>query len=138
MQSVITEGGGNVSPEAVVTRTARVVILDVLLQRFGHQDGLSSIDCLQRERPITAGTSDRSLRVWKVMEESQLVFHGHKYVMLVLSGYFSCLRCFSCCHSCCLMCSLTSLHTPTMMFRSSIDAVRVINEDHMISGSQDG
>ena len=46
--------------------------------RFDHQDGISSIDCLSRERPVTGGMSDRTVRLWKVLEESQLVFHGHK------------------------------------------------------------
>ena len=52
--------------------------LPVFLCRFGHQDSVSSIDCLSRERPVTAGMSDRTVRMWKVVEESQLVFHGHK------------------------------------------------------------
>ena len=39
------------------------------------------IDCLSRERPVTAGANDKTIRAWKVIEESQLVFHGHKYVM---------------------------------------------------------
>jgi len=45
---------------------------------FGHQDGITSIDSLTRERAITAGGGDSSIRVWKIIEESQLVFHGHK------------------------------------------------------------
>ncbi|KAL5516540.1 hypothetical protein EMCRGX_G001900 [Ephydatia muelleri] len=66
---------------------------------FGHQDSVAAIDCMSKERPVTAGTTDRTLRVWKVLEESQLVFNGH---------------------------------------RSSIDCVKMINEEHFISGSQDG
>ena len=50
----------------------------IFFVRFGHQDGISSIDCLSRERPVTGGMSDRTVRLWKVLEESQLVFHGHK------------------------------------------------------------
>ena len=46
--------------------------------RFGHQDVITSIDCLSKERPITAGGNDRTLRVWKLIEESQLVYNGHK------------------------------------------------------------
>lgn len=46
--------------------------------RFGHQDSVGSIDCLMKERPITAGMNDRTIRLWKVAEESQLVFHGHR------------------------------------------------------------
>ena len=49
-----------------------------MVYRFGHQDGISSIDCLSRERPVTSGMNDRTVRQWKVVEESQLVFHGHK------------------------------------------------------------
>ena len=51
-----------------------------LLYRFGHQDCITSIDCLSRERPVTAGANDRTVRVWKIVEESQLVFNGHKLV----------------------------------------------------------
>ena len=46
--------------------------------RFGHQDFITGIDCLSRERPVTAGASDKTTRVWKIVDESQLVFHGHK------------------------------------------------------------
>ena len=67
--------------------------------RYGHQDPITSIDCLHRERPVTSGGADRSVRVWKVVEESQLVFGGH---------------------------------------RASIDSVKLINEDHFVTGSQDG
>jgi len=46
--------------------------------RFGHQTGVTSIDALSRERAITAGGSDCSLRIWKITEESQLIYNGHK------------------------------------------------------------
>lgn len=44
---------------------------------FGHQDAITGLDCLSRERCVTAGGRDGSVRVWKIAEESQLVFHGH-------------------------------------------------------------
>ncbi|XP_064632922.1 U3 small nucleolar RNA-interacting protein 2-like isoform X2 [Lineus longissimus] len=44
---------------------------------FGHQDHITAIDSLSRERCITSGGRDKSVRVWKIIEESQLVFHGH-------------------------------------------------------------
>ncbi|XP_062523140.1 U3 small nucleolar RNA-interacting protein 2-like [Corticium candelabrum] len=66
---------------------------------FGHQDAITGIDSLVRERAVTSGGNDRTVRLWKIVEESQLVFHGH---------------------------------------RSSIDCIKQINEDHFISGSQDG
>lgn len=45
---------------------------------FGHQDAITALDSLSRERCVTAGGRDRSVRVWKIAEESQLVFHGHE------------------------------------------------------------
>jgi ribosomal RNA-processing protein 9 len=42
---------------------------------FGHQSPCSSISCLRAERCVTAG-SDRTCRVWKIPEESQLVFRA--------------------------------------------------------------
>lgn len=50
----------------------------VLLLRFGHQDAITGLDCLGRERCVTAGGRDRTVRVWKIPEETQLVFHGHE------------------------------------------------------------
>lgn len=43
---------------------------------FGHQDKICSIDAGSRERCVTAGGRDGSARVWKIVEESQLVFNG--------------------------------------------------------------
>ena len=42
---------------------------------FGHQDRVMSIDAGSRERAVTAGGRDRTVRVWKIVEESQLVFN---------------------------------------------------------------
>lgn len=44
---------------------------------FGHQDQINALDCWTKERPITA-SNDRTCRVWKVADESHLVFRGHK------------------------------------------------------------
>eukprot|EP01036_Dinobryon_divergens_P024977 gene24977-33477_t len=44
---------------------------------FGHQDCVQALDCLDKSRPISSG-ADRSVRLWKVAEESHLVFRGHK------------------------------------------------------------
>ncbi|GAA5925462.1 ribosomal RNA-processing protein RRP9 [Sporobolomyces koalae] len=43
---------------------------------FGHQDCIQAIDALRGELAVTAGGRDKTLRYWKVMEESQLVFRG--------------------------------------------------------------
>ena len=44
--------------------------------RFGHEDSVTGIDSLSRDRAVTCGGRDRTLRVWKVVEESQLVFNA--------------------------------------------------------------
>merc|ERR1711890_19998 len=40
-------------------------------------DAITSIDCLHRERCVTSGGLDGAIRVWKIVEESQLIFRGH-------------------------------------------------------------
>lgn len=45
-------------------------------RRFGHQDKVTGIDAGLRERAITSGGTDGSVRVWKIVEESQLVFNA--------------------------------------------------------------
>ncbi|MFS7910143.1 putative transcription factor WD40-like family [Helianthus anomalus] len=42
---------------------------------FGHQSHVLSIDCLRKERVLTAAR-DRTMHLWKVPEESQLVFRA--------------------------------------------------------------
>ncbi|CAF1635678.1 unnamed protein product [Adineta ricciae] len=66
---------------------------------FGHQEPIQAIDALMRERCVTAGGRDGSLRLWKIVEESHLMFTGH---------------------------------------RGSIDCVALINDEHMVSGGDDG
>lgn len=45
---------------------------------YGHQSGITAIDALARERAITAGGSDCTVRIWKIVEESQLIYNGHR------------------------------------------------------------
>ncbi|VEN36040.1 unnamed protein product [Callosobruchus maculatus] len=59
-------------------RTAKVWSLDEMAYvetLFGHQDTISSIDSLYRDRLVSCG--GRDLRVWKIPEETQLIFNGH-------------------------------------------------------------
>lgn len=63
---------------------------------FGHQDAITALDSLSRERCVTAGGRDRSVRVWKIAEESQLVFHGHEWVSICLSSGDSVSHCLHC------------------------------------------
>ncbi|RDX44612.1 WD40 repeat-like protein [Lentinus brumalis] len=43
---------------------------------FGHQAPVLSIDALREETAVSAGGRDKTVRYWKVPEESQLVFRG--------------------------------------------------------------
>ena len=43
---------------------------------FGHQAPVLSIDALRGETAVSAGGRDKSVRYWKVPEETQLVFRG--------------------------------------------------------------
>ena len=56
------------------------ILIMVVCCSFGHQDAITGLDCLSRERCVTAGGRDNTVRVWKITEESQLVFHGHGFV----------------------------------------------------------
>ncbi|XP_063147996.1 U3 small nucleolar RNA-interacting protein 2 isoform X2 [Candoia aspera] len=66
---------------------------------FGHQDVITGLDSLSRECCVTSGGRDGTVRIWKIPEESQLVFYGHQ---------------------------------------GSIDCIQLINEEHMVSGADDG
>lgn len=47
----------------------------ILFERFGHQSPITSIDAMSQERCITSGGYDRSIRLWKIVQESQLIFN---------------------------------------------------------------
>ena len=62
-------------------RTIKIWSLDELAYvdtLFGHQDEVVDVSAVggKEERCISVGARDRSARVWKVVEESQLVFRG--------------------------------------------------------------
>ena len=41
---------------------------------FGHQDTVQAIDANTRERAITAGGRDNTIRIFKIPEETQLLY----------------------------------------------------------------
>lgn len=47
---------------------------------FGHQAEVLSIDALRQERVVSAG-HDHTCRVWKIAEESQLIYRSHATAM---------------------------------------------------------
>ncbi|PSS02478.1 WD40-repeat-containing domain protein [Coniella lustricola] len=60
-------------------RTVKVWSLDELAYvetLFGHQDHVVDVDALSQERCVSVGARDRTARLWKVIEETQLVFRG--------------------------------------------------------------
>lgn len=60
-------------------RTIKVWSLDEMAfveTLFGHQDMVTDMDALYRDQLVSSG--GRDLRVWKVTEETQLIFNGHK------------------------------------------------------------
>ena len=44
--------------------------------RYGHQSGVMGIDSLYKERATSCG-EDKTCRIWKIVEESQLLYRGH-------------------------------------------------------------
>lgn len=42
---------------------------------YGHQFGVTGIDCHRKERPVSVG-EDRTARAWKLSEDSHLIFRG--------------------------------------------------------------
>ncbi|RLN92998.1 hypothetical protein BBJ28_00016427 [Nothophytophthora sp. Chile5] len=51
---------------------------------FGHQGEVNGLDSLYKERVVSCGR-DRSVRMWKIPEETQLVFYGN-------SGSMDCVK----------------------------------------------
>lgn len=43
---------------------------------FGHQDNVASIAAMTIDQCVSVGARDRTARLWKVIDESQLVFRG--------------------------------------------------------------
>jgi ribosomal RNA-processing protein 9 len=44
---------------------------------YGHHSEVLGLDSLYQERALSVG-SDRTLRLWKVVDETQLIFRGHE------------------------------------------------------------
>ncbi|EPS39348.1 hypothetical protein H072_6871 [Dactylellina haptotyla CBS 200.50] len=60
-------------------RTIKLWSLDELTYvetLFGHQDEVVGIDALAYERCVSVGARDKSARLWKIIDETQLVFRG--------------------------------------------------------------
>lgn len=83
---------------------------------FGHQDEVVGITALAGERCVTVGARDRTARLWKIIDETQLVFRG--------GGEGSKKR--------------KGTGDGEHFAEGSIDCVTMIDEEHFITGSDNG
>lgn len=92
---------------------------------FGHQDLITSIDTLAKERCLTSGSRDRTARLWKILEESQLVFRAGGGISisedLVVMDELK-----------------KEKKIDAGAAGGSIDVVAMLDEDHFITGSDSG
>jgi ribosomal RNA-processing protein 9 len=68
---------------------------------YGHSESISQLDMLDKPKLLSAGSTARTMHLFKILQSSQLLFNGMSDCM-------------------------------------SVDTVSMINDDHYISGQQDG
>lgn len=74
------------------------------------------IDALAHERCLTVGSRDRTARLWKVVEETQLVFRGGSAVRKEKSG----------------------MDPKSLAFEGSIDRVAMLDDRLFVTGGDSG
>ncbi|PTB68017.1 WD40 repeat-like protein [Trichoderma citrinoviride] len=100
-------------------RTVKVFSLDELAYvetLFGHQDEVLDIDALAQERCISVGARDRTARLWKVAEETQLVFRGGAVDKKPQPG----------------------VNPRSLLHEGSMDRVAMIDDELFVTGSDNG
>ena len=91
---------------------------------FGHQDSIPAIASFSAERCVSVGSRDRSARVWKIVDETQLVFQVPGDAISVLKEKVR---------------SSVAGETPHETYmEGSMDCVAVIDEQHVVTGSDNG
>ncbi|KAF2757068.1 WD40 repeat-like protein [Pseudovirgaria hyperparasitica] len=79
VNSLAFRRGTNQLFSASSDRSVKVWSLDELAYietLFGHQDEVIDVGALAEEKCVTVGARDRTARLWKVVEEQQLLFRG--------------------------------------------------------------
>lgn len=100
-------------------RTVKVWSLDELAYvetLFGHQDEVVDIDALAAERCVSVGARDRTARLWKVAEETQLVFRGGATGKKAIPG----------------------VDPRSLLNEGSMDRIAMIDDDLFVTGSDNG
>ncbi|KAM5342481.1 hypothetical protein ACJ41O_013447 [Fusarium nematophilum] len=100
-------------------RTVKVWSLDEMAYvetLFGHQDEVLDIDALTQERCVSVGARDRTARLWKVAEETQLVFRGGAVDKKLRPG----------------------VNPRSLLHEGSMDRVAMIDDDLFVTGSDNG
>lgn len=100
-------------------RTVKVWSLDEMAYvetLFGHQDEIVDVDALAQERCVSVGARDRTARLWKVMEETQLVFRGGAVDKK----------------------SRPEVDPRSLLHEGSMDRVAMIDDDLFVTGSDNG
>jgi ribosomal RNA-processing protein 9 len=91
---------------------------------FGHQDSIPAVASFSSERCVSVGARDRSARVWKIVDETQLVFQVPGDASSVLKEKVR---------------SSVAGETPLEIYvEGSMDCVAVVDEQHFVTGSDNG
>ncbi|KAF3926319.1 Villidin [Arthrobotrys entomopaga] len=88
---------------------------------FGHQDEVLGIDALAYERCVSVGARDKSARLWKIVDETQLVFRGGGEGKIKRIGDEEAVP-----------------DAARAYVENSIDCVCMIDEEHFITGGDNG
>lgn len=84
---------------------------------YGHADEVVDIAALAQERCVTVGSRDRTARLWKVVEESQLVFRGGGGEKKPKGS---------------------NIDPKSLALENSMDRVAMLDDDLFVTGSQNG
>lgn len=91
---------------------------------FGHQDTVVGIAALGQERCVTIGARDKTARLWKIVDETQLVFRGGGEGKKRKKGLRDD--------------DDMDIDQAISYAEGSIDSVAMVDEDHFLTGSDNG
>jgi len=84
---------------------------------FGHQDRITGVDAGLRERVLTSGGRDGTARIWKIVEESQLVFNAPAITYEK---------------------NVSSKKSSGTVGSGSVDSIKLLDEQHFVTCGEDG